>query len=145
MAEAAMRVLLEKERPGKVDVISSGRAAAEHFPATMYAIEAAKIWDADLSHHQSQYLTRELIDRSDLIFGMTRSHVNAVLKLRPNAKDKTFLFMSFPNTVGSGEDVADPIGQALDEYNKTFLQIGEHLGRNLDSIVQKIDEFYDGK
>jgi len=47
MAEGALRTLLEKKRPDKFEVISAGTAAASGFPATIFAIEAAKIWDTD--------------------------------------------------------------------------------------------------
>ncbi|RME30352.1 MAG: low molecular weight protein arginine phosphatase [Candidatus Zixiibacteriota bacterium] len=140
MAEAALRCLLENERPGAAEIISSGVAAANGFPATMYAIEAVKVWDCDLSKHRSQQLTRELIDRSDLIMGMTSEHVREILRLSPEAKDKVYLFKNFPDPSPSGEPVEDPIGQSLEVYNRTFLEIGEQLGRILPEILKRIDE-----
>ncbi|HOP08070.1 MAG TPA: low molecular weight protein arginine phosphatase [candidate division Zixibacteria bacterium] len=140
MAEGALRVLLDKERPDKFEVISSGTHAASHFPATIYAIEAARIWDADLSKHQSQPLTRQLIDKADLILGMTESHVKQILKMQPDSRDKTFLFKNFPGSSPEGEEVEDPIGRSLDVYNQTFIEIGEHLGQQLDEFVRRIDE-----
>ena len=139
MAEEALRILLEKERPGKSEVISSGTAAANGFPATMYAHEAVKIWDGDLSGHKSQPLTKDLIRRADLIFGMTAEHVREILRLDRTAADKTFLFMNFPDPSPVGEGVADPIGSSLDRYNETFLTIGEFLGKYLPRIVERID------
>ena len=140
MSEAALRVLLEKERPGKFEVLSAGTAAASGFPATIYASEASKIWDADLSGHLSQPLRSPLIDRADLIFAMTPSHLKEVLRLRPDAGNKTFLLKNFPENEPEGEGVEDPIGQSLDRYNETFLEIGEYLGRHLPEIVKRIDE-----
>ncbi len=140
MAQAALRALLEKERPGRFEVMSAGTAAATGFPATIYAVEACRIWDADLSGHQSQPLRSPLIDRADLIFAMTASHLQEVLRLRPDARDKTFLLKNFPESDPAGEGVEDPIGQSLDRYNETFLEIGEYLGRHLPEIVRRIDE-----
>jgi len=140
MAQGALKVLLEKERPGKAEVISAGTSAAHNFPATLYAIEAAKIWDADLSRHLSQPLTGALIDKADLIFGMTSSHVEIVLAIRPEASAKTYLFKNFPDSNPDGEGVEDPIGMSLDQYNQTFLEIGELLGQYLPEIVKRIDE-----
>ncbi|UCC45680.1 MAG: low molecular weight protein arginine phosphatase [Candidatus Zixiibacteriota bacterium] len=140
MAEAALRVLLDKQRPGQFEVISSGIAAADGFPATMYATEASKVWDCDLSDHRSQQLSRDLIKRSDLILAMSPEHLNEVLRHDPKAADKTFLFKSFPDSSRDGEEVEDPIGQSLEKYNETFLEIGEYLGKNLDEIIRKIDE-----
>ena len=140
MAEAALKVLLEKERPEKFEVISAGTGATIGFPATMYACEAVKMWHGDLSRHKSQQLSRSLVDRADLVFAMTTEHLKEVLKWAPAAKDKTYLFKNFPEGSTRGEPVEDPIGQALERYNETFLEIGEYLGKHLPRIVQLIDE-----
>jgi len=143
MAEGALRILLEKERPGKSEIMSAGIAAANGFPPTMFAIEAAKIWNADISGQKSQPLTGELIDRADLIFGMSENHVREILKTRPGARGKTFLFKNFPDPEPTGEPVVDPIGQSLERYNETFLEIGEYLGKHMPEIVKRIDERVD--
>ena len=140
MAEGALRMLLSKERPGKFEVISAGTAAAVNYPATMYAIEAAKVWDVDISNHQSQPLTPTLIDKVDLIFGVSAEHVAEVLRAYPDVAERTYLFKSFPESNRVGEGVDDPIGKGLDQYNETFLEIGEYIGKHLDQIVKKIDE-----
>jgi protein-tyrosine-phosphatase len=140
MAEGALRVLLEQKRPDKFEVISSGTAAARCFPATMYAAEAAKMWDCDLSDHHSQPLSRDLIDRSDLIFAMSPEHLREIRRLSPGASDRSFLLAKFPDPTADGEGVEDPIGGSLDRYNETFLEIGEYLGQHLDEIVKRIDE-----
>ena len=140
MAEGALRMLLAKERPGRFEVLSSGTGAATGYPATMYAIEAARIWDVDISFHQSQPLTAALIDRCDLILGMAPRHVDEVLKLKRDAADQTYLFKNFPQPGGNGEGVDDPIGQPLEVYNTVFLEIGEYLGKHLPLIIDKIDE-----
>lgn len=139
MAEAALRALLEKQRPGQFEVISSGISAASNFPATMYAAEAVRMWDADLSAHRSQQLSRSMIDRADLILAMSPEHYKEIVKLAPWAVDKVFLFKSFPQAGGKGEGVFDPIGQGLDRYNETFIEIGEVLGQILPEIVKRID------
>jgi len=133
-------MLLEKRVPGKTEVISAGTGAAQGYPATLYAIEAAKIWKCDISGHKSQPLTGELVDRADLILAMAASHAKEVLRLRKGAAGRTYLFKSFPEPGLEGEDVEDPIGQTLDKYNETFLEIGEYLGKHIDEIVERIDE-----
>lgn len=139
MAEGALRSLLDKERPGKSEVISAGTMGASGYPATMYAVEAAKLRDADISNHQSRPLTTQLIESVDLIFGMTSSHATEVLRLDSDAQDKTYLFKNFPESNLQGEGVDDPIGQSLERYNETFLEISENLDRQVDEIVKLID------
>ena len=140
MAEAGLRVLLSKERPGQFRIVSAGTSAATGYPATAYAQEAVKLWDGNLSEHSSQPLTRRLIEEADLIFGMTPQHVQEVLFLDPEAEDKTYLLKNFPDHNPDGEGVDDPIGQSLDKYNETFLEIAEYLGKHLPEIVKLIDE-----
>lgn len=145
MAQAALKVLLEKERPGQYEVISAGTGATNGFPATMYANEAVKVWRGDLSKHKSQQLTRSLMDKAHLILAMTPEHYRDVLKWTPAAKAKTYLFKNFPDPSPRGEGVEDPIGQSLERYNETFLEIGEYLGKHLAKIVQLIDEHHAGR
>ncbi len=140
MAEGALRMLLEKERPGKAVVVSAGTAGASGYPATEYAIEAAKIWDVDITGHCSQPLTPILIDRADLVLAMAPEHMQTVLKMSPQAKGKVYLLKNFPLPTSHGEGVDDPIGQSLDKYNETFLEIGELLGKHLPEIVKRVDE-----
>jgi protein-tyrosine phosphatase len=139
MAEAAMQMLLDKERPGKAKVSSSGVSAARGYPATLYAIEAVKMWDLDLAGHESRPLTQEMIKEADLIFCMSPQHVSAITDMDPTAKNKTYLLKNFPDPSPRGEAVEDPIGQPLDKYNECFLEIGEYLGKHLPEIVKRID------
>jgi len=133
-------MLLEKEVTGEFEVISSGTAGADGYPATQYAREAAKMWDIDLSPHASQQLTEDLIEEADLIFAMTPGHFQQILSLIPDAADKVFLFKNFPEHDPDGEGVEDPIGRELTKYNEVFLEIGEYLGKNLKEIVKRIKE-----
>lgn len=139
MAEVAMQMLLDKERPGKARVSSSGVSAARGYPATMYAIEAVKVWNLDLTRHESQPLTQQMIQEADLIFGMSPQHVAAIREMDPSAEGKTYLFKNFPDKSPRGEAVEDPIGQPLDKYNECFLEIGEYLGKHLPEIVKRLD------
>ncbi len=140
MAEYAMQSLLDKERPGKARVQSCGTGAAEGYPATQYGQEAGKMWDLDMSGHASQLISPELIDWADLVFCMSYEHHREVLRLSSGAADKTYLLKKFPDNAPVGESVEDPIGQALQRYNETFLEIGEYLGRHLPEILRRVDE-----
>lgn len=135
MAEGALRVLLEGRKIDNVDVVSAGTAAIPGSPATRYAIEASKTWHADISGHRSRPLTPELIEESELILTMSPSHYQQVVRMSPEARDRTFLLKKYPDPGDEGEGVADPIGGSLDNYNQTFLEIGEELGRILPEVT----------
>jgi len=143
MAEGALRKLLENKNVSGIDVYSSGTAGGSGLKATPYAVEAAKIWEADISSHRSQPLSAELIDQADLILAMEKSHCQEVLRLRPAAENKVYLLKKFPVSGCNGEGVDDPIGGSLHMYNHAFLEIGEELGRILPEILKKVDEKLD--
>ncbi len=92
MAQAAFRKLIDDAGIENIEIQSAGAGAAAGYPASGFAVEAVKLWGADLSGHSSQSLTRELIEASDLILAMAPSHFNAVLGLSPEEFDRTFLF-----------------------------------------------------
>ncbi|MBD3258069.1 hypothetical protein GF377_06515 [candidate division GN15 bacterium] len=139
MAEYALQSLLDKERPGQAYVMSAGTGAAAGYPATQYAQEAAKIWDLDLTPHGSQMLSPDLIAQADLILTMAPGHHREVTLMDPQAEERTYLLKKFPDNAPVGEQVEDPIGQTLDRYNETFLEIGEYLGKHLPEILNRID------
>ena len=136
MAAGGLEVLLKNNDVKTIGVCSSGTVAASGYPATAYAIEAARIWDADISRHSSQPLTENLIEESDLIICMAPSHCREVTTMVPEAGDKTFLLKNYPEAGCDGEGIEDPIGGSLDMYNRTFLEIGEELGRILPYILK---------
>ena len=65
------------------------------------------------------------------------------MRLRPDARERTYLVEKFPTPGDDGRGIEDPIGQSLDRYNETFLEIGEYLGQYVDEIVKRIDEKLD--
>lgn len=136
MAEGAMRVLLEGRKIDYIDVLSAGTGAVPACPATLYAVEAAKTWHADISKHRSRPLSTELLEESDLILVMTPSHYLSIASMSPESKKKIYLLKKFPEPGDDGDGVADPIGGSLDMYNHTFLEIGEELGRILPDIIE---------
>ncbi|NMC44340.1 MAG: low molecular weight protein arginine phosphatase [candidate division Zixibacteria bacterium] len=137
MAEGSLRVLLQGRGIDTIDVLSAGTAAPPGCPATTYAVEAVKTWDGDISGHRSRPMTRELIEEADLILVMTPTHYRDVVTISPEAREKTFLLKRFPEPGDDGEGVADPIGGSLDQYNQTFLEIGEELGRMLPELIRR--------
>jgi protein-tyrosine-phosphatase len=140
MAEGALKRLLVNRGIENIHVASAGTAAASDFPATAYAAESVKIWDADISGHLSRPLTPPLITDADLILCMTPSHCHDVIKMVPQAKDKTFLLKNYPGPGCDGEGIEDPIGGPLDMYNQTFIEIAEEIGRILPIIIAKAEQ-----
>lgn len=137
MAEGALRALLDGQKIDFVEVLSAGTHAVPSCPPTIHAIEACKTWHADIAHHRSRRISCELLEECDLIFCMTASHFHEVVSLCPEARDQTYMLKKYPEGGDDGEGVVDPIGGSLDQYNNTFLEIGEEIGRMLPDIIAK--------
>lgn len=136
MAEGGLRKLFENLGLKNIEVYSSGTAAATGYPATTYAIEASRLWDADISGHRSHPLTLQMVHDADIILCMTSQHCHNVISMDVGADKKTYLLKNYPDPGCVGDEIADPIGGSLDMYNQTFLEIGEELGRILPHIIE---------
>jgi glycine hydroxymethyltransferase len=115
MAEGLFRRLVKDH--GDVQVLSAGVHAAHGQPASIHAVEALADEGIDISRFRSQPVTASLVQRADLIFAMTRSHLDTLQMLFPESAEKAFLVREFDPTANPGQlDVPDPIGQGRSVY-----------------------------
>jgi protein-tyrosine phosphatase len=82
----------------------------------------------DLSHHESQQLSEQLIRHADIIWTMTRSHRQAILNQWPDASGRVHLLCA------DGQDVPDPIGGPMDQYQRCAEQIKAELNTRLKDL-----------
>jgi glycine hydroxymethyltransferase len=76
---------------GQFRVMSAGVGAVDGQPASDHAVRALRQLGIDINNHRSRHLTADLVSQADYIFGMTHSHVDAIMLLYPQAAEKTFL------------------------------------------------------
>jgi len=125
MAEGLFRHLLAKRlrcKPGELEdrgvvIMSAGIAAMLGGRAAAEAIEVLKADGIDLSAHESQPLTEQLVRHADLILAMTRSHRKAILAEWPDAAPRVKLLSI------DGADVPDPVGGPLEQYQRCVAQM----------------------
>ncbi len=115
MAEGIARHLAPSIEPEGSETLirSAGVAAGQGAPATPEAAMAVSPMGIELTDHSSTPLTRELIREADHIYGLTQSHVRAVLQLDPTAEGKVELLDP------GRQDIPDPIGGDQVIYNET--------------------------
>jgi protein-tyrosine phosphatase len=102
-------------------ITSAGLAAHAGEPAAEEAVEVARLHGADLSEHQSQPLTLDLLASADLVIGMTRGHLRV---LAGHVGDEG----AVPRLLlADGSDVADPIGGPAEVYRACAAQIWQAL------------------
>jgi protein-tyrosine phosphatase len=129
MAEAICRKLLaerfgcktdELEEKG-VSVMSAGLSAYLGGRPAAEAVEVMQSIGVDLTQHESQPLTAQLVRHSDIIWTMTRSHRQAILAQWPEAAGRCELLCL------DLRDVPDPIGGPVEQYQQCAEQIKVEL------------------
>src|SRR5262249_57554347 len=106
-------------------VSSAGISASMGGRAAPEAVAVLSELGIDLSHHASQQLNEQLIRHADVIWAMTRSHRQAILNLWPDASGRVHLLSA------DGQDVPDPIGGPIDQYQRCAEQIKAELSTRL--------------
>jgi protein-tyrosine phosphatase len=136
MAEAIARNLIAKrlnvsemelDRKG-INVISAGSFAMPGARATPQGVQALGEMGIDLTRHRSRPLSVELIHQADWIYGMGRSHVQAVRALVPSASDKT-------QTLNPDGDIEDPIGSDVAVYKELAGQLQNLIEKRLNDVT----------
>jgi protein-tyrosine-phosphatase len=103
-------------REGHVDAESAGLSAFAGDQPPEDAIVAARELGYDLSAHRARPLTEEMLERSDVVVGMTAEHVVAV--------------GGAARLLGEA-DLDDPIGRGRDVYRQVFARIETDVRRLL--------------
>jgi len=107
---------------------SAGLAAMMGGRASAESVVVLKRMGIDLSAHESQPLTEQLVRHADLILVMTRAHRQHILSEWPDAADRIRLLCH------SGADVADPIGGPPEMYERCAAQIQDEVTKWANEI-----------
>jgi protein-tyrosine phosphatase len=140
MAELLMRARLAQFLKCKIDelddrgvmVISAGIAAAPGCPPTSEASQVMRERGLDLSRHEAQPLTDQLVRHADVIITMTHSHMLSIVERWPNAVDRVFMLLP------DRSDVADPIGQTVGAYRDCAEQITAGVSHHADQLLREL-------
>jgi L-threonylcarbamoyladenylate synthase len=108
-------------------VESYGISAYDGCPASQEAVTALRNRGLSLETHRSRLLNRQAIRDADWIFVMSRHHLDAVLALDPNSRQRVFL-------LDSQADITDPIGLGKQEYEAC----AEHIERAVKERMKDI-------
>ena len=122
---------------GDFQVFSAGVGAVDGLPPSEHAVRALRELGIDISRQRSRRLSADLVRRAEYIFGMTHSHVDAIMLLYPQAAEKTFLLREFDDTLDSFEnDISDPIGGSFEVYQNCRDQIEQGIASMMKFIEQ---------
>jgi protein-tyrosine phosphatase len=108
-------------------VRSAGTAAYGGSPASQEAVEVCRVKGIDISGHVTQGLSLELIHPSDYIYTMARHHADVVRSLAPADSSKV-------TPLHPTEDIVDPAGGSVEDYERVAAKITEALRQRLNEV-----------
>lgn len=140
MAEGLFRHLLAQKlgcKPAEIEdrgviVISAGIAAMLGGRAAGEAVKVLVPLGIDLTSHESQPLTEQLVRHADAILAMTRSHRQAILAEWPGAAERVKLLSH------DGADVPDPVGGPAELYERCLAQMRPDIERWVQWTVDQV-------
>jgi len=134
MAEAILRRLLfERPDASQWHIESAGTWADYGSRAAKYSQVAMHNMGMDISLHQSQPVSGELLGRFDLILTMEGQHKEGLCLQWEKYKDRIFMLSEMTGVV---EDIHDPIGGTLEDYEETAQKLEQLLSDGLDQIIR---------
>ncbi|WP_352419511.1 low molecular weight protein arginine phosphatase [Proteiniborus sp.] len=142
MAEWLFRHMVEEQGlQDEINIESAGVFAATGESASLQAIEAMEKHSIDISSHKSRQLTKEMLDKADLILAMTNRHKRAIATISNNAIDKTFTLTEYAyKDKGKHDDIMDPYGFPVEEYEKCLIEIKKALINVMEKLTEKNEE-----
>ena len=133
IAEGVLRHAVRSRKD--VEVASAGVATGYGQRPSENGVEACRQIGIDIRGIRSQPLTEELVEWATHIYGMTRSHLDAILTFFPEAANKAWLACEFEPSLAERPEVPDPIGMGMHAYIATR----DHLSKATPSIIKHID------
>lgn len=137
MAEGILKSMVPRKYEDSVLVVSAGTANLPGMPATALAREVCADHDIYIDGHVSSGLSEWELDLADLILCMTEQHVDHILVMDPDARERTFLLSDFAD--GVKEDIPDPIGGIKIEYEAVFDKMENYLEEALPKILDLVE------
>jgi len=133
MASALLKKMLQEKNRSDVEVLSAGIMMLGGMGATEQTKEILKEEGMDVSTHLSQMVTKDMIDKSDIVLVMEKIHEEKILQAEPRAKNRVFLLKEFAR-MNNSLDIADPIGKSTEFYRSIFANIKQAVERIIDII-----------
>lgn len=131
MAEGILKAMI-KEKNLDIKVSSAGVAAFDGSSVSNNSVLALSKLGIDISKHKSRLIYDKLIDEFDLILTMSKSHKEILTNKYPYSKGKVFILNEY--AFDKKEDIADPFGGSIKDYERARDQIYKAI----EQIVEKI-------
>jgi protein-tyrosine phosphatase len=109
-----------------IEVGSAGLHAMAGYPMDATAMQVMAEYGIDGAAHRARQLTPAMLREADLVLGMEKSHVDAMVRLAPEASGKIFVLDKWVQA----RDIPDPYRQQRPAFDHVY-----------DLITQGIDSW----
>ncbi len=116
---------------------SAGTWAMDGLPASTNGQIVMKSLGLDTSKHRSRRVTGEMLAEFDLILTMEAGHKEALQIEFAAFKDRIFLLSEM---IGEEQDIDDPIGGPLEDYEETARELDHLLSLGFKKIVRLAEQ-----
>ena len=106
---------------------SCGLSAAGGQPAARNAVLVLNEYGIDLSGHRSRQVNEQMLQSVDMIFCVTRRHMDLLAATYPDMKYKMAVL---------SEEIPDPYGGDIEIYSKT----AEIMQKAIESLIRGIND-----
>ncbi len=132
MAEAMFKGMVSRRNPdGRWRIDSAGIGAYDGLPASEYARQVMQKRGLPLDSHRSQFTSEDLTSSFNLILTMEKEQRDILRTLYPQIAGRIFMLSEM---IGKEEDVEDPIGGRLEDYEYAADRIEAYLEDGFQTI-----------
>ncbi len=131
-AEALLRHRLAEAGLDDWQVASAGTWGLEGHAASAHAVQILGERGMDLTGHRARKVTREMMERADLVLVMTQGHAEALRLDFPDQADKVYLLSEMKG--GRRYDIQDPYGGPLEAYRACIDELTDLIDGGFERI-----------
>jgi protein-tyrosine-phosphatase/predicted ATP-grasp superfamily ATP-dependent carboligase len=123
-----------------ISVSSAGFHPQDGRPTDPVMAEVAAQFGVDMSAMRSTCLTTQMLQDSDIIFVMEKSHYDRVCAMHAGIADKVYLLGAHSNAAEWPAEIADPYGRARAEYLVCYERIAEAVDNIKSDIALRAND-----
>ena len=131
MAEYLFKSLLSDSTDWKIS--SAGTYTRNGLPTNSEVLTVLKSYGIDATAHRTQVVNHNMIQNHNLVLCLAGNHKEALQVEFPDLKERIYLLSEI---VGKIENIHDPIGGPLVEYEEVAREINEFLTDGLEWIIE---------
>jgi protein-tyrosine phosphatase len=132
IAAALLRQRLEQEGLADWTVESAGTWPMDGARVSLPAAQVMRDRGFYLEDHRAREVTREMLEKADLVLVMTQNHSESLRQEFYSEADKVFLLSEMKD--GRRRDVKDPYGRSVEMYQDCVNDIADLIESGFDRI-----------